>query len=191
MFPLWPDAAVLPLNGNVCSVVVTLPSDQAAGLLAMPMEEFNRDLTERFGEKLGAMKLMTERHSYPLVATYADRFVGHRFALLGDAAVGMHPVTAHGYNFGLYGIRALSGKIHEALSVGLDIGSPVLLERFNKTHRKTTLPIYLGTNAIVSLYTDERPAAKRARSAGLRLGNFAKPFKRMITRQLTQTEMVA
>ncbi len=27
---------------------------------------------------------------YPLVATYAHQFSGERFALLGDAAVGMH-----------------------------------------------------------------------------------------------------
>jgi 2-polyprenyl-6-methoxyphenol hydroxylase-like FAD-dependent oxidoreductase len=45
---------------------------------------------------------------YPLVAVYADRFIaGRRFALLGDAAVGMHPVTAHGFNFGLRGAFVL------------------------------------------------------------------------------------
>jgi hypothetical protein len=47
------------------------------------------------------MELTSTRHLYPLAATYARRFVGLRDALIGDSAVGMHPVTAHGFNLGL------------------------------------------------------------------------------------------
>jgi hypothetical protein len=182
--------AVLPLHGNTCSVVITLPSDQVPDLLALPTKDFNQQIAERFEHRLGAMELITNRHSYPLVATYADRFVGHRFALLGDAAVGMHPVTAHGYNFGLYGVKTLSEQIVGAIGLGQDIASPAGLKKFNTTHRRNTLPIYLGTNIIVGLFTDERPAAKAVRGAVLRAGNLMKPFKQLITKQLTQTAVV-
>ena len=181
--------AVLPLNGNVCSVVITLPSDHVAELLALPAKEFSAEIAERFENRLGARELVGERHSYPLVATYADRFVGHRFALLGDAAVGMHPVTAHGYNFGLYGAQTLAREIRKALSLGMDIGDTTLLDTYNHAHRKITLPLYHGTNTIVSLFTDERPAARQVRSALLHIGNMAKPIKQLITRQLTQTAL--
>ena len=47
------------------------------------------------------MELVGKRYSYPMVTTYAKKFISDRFALIGDAAVGMHPVTAHGFNLGL------------------------------------------------------------------------------------------
>ena len=34
--------------------------------------------------------------------------VAYECFLLGDAAVSMHPVTAHGYNFGIYGVESLT-----------------------------------------------------------------------------------
>ena len=48
------------------------------------------------------------------MTAYAARFVAQRFALLGDAAVGMHPTTAHGFNFGLLGQHALATAIRAA-----------------------------------------------------------------------------
>ena len=183
--------AVLPLNGNVSSAVITLSSKDAPKLLAMSDKDFNADLTERFGDHLGAVRLASKMHSYPLVATYADRFHGHRFALIGDAAVGMHPVTAHGYNFGLSGQDILAAAIRDYLELGLDIGSPELLEKFSLAHRRATLPLYLGTNTLVNLFTDERPAAKLARNVVLHAGNWLLPFKKLVTRHLTSTSFAA
>ena len=54
------------------------------------------------------MRLMGERHSYPLMAVHASSFFANRCALIGDAAVGMHPVTAHGFNLGLRGQATLA-----------------------------------------------------------------------------------
>lgn len=183
--------AILPLNGNQSSAVITLSSKDAPALLAMSEGEFNADITARFGDHLGAMKLDGKRHAYPLVAAYADRFIADRFAVIGDAAVGMHPVTAHGYNFGLFGQDLLAKAIREALQLGLDIGAPELLEKFSRKHRHATLPLYLGTNTLVSLFTDERPAMKLVRSAVLRAGNLLLPFKKLVTHHLTTTSLAS
>lgn len=93
--------ALLPMNGFLSSVVVTLPALDITRLMAMPENEFNQAIETRFKHRLGAMRLSATRHAYPLVTVYSDRFIANRFALVGDAAVGMHPVTAHGFNFGL------------------------------------------------------------------------------------------
>jgi 2-polyprenyl-6-methoxyphenol hydroxylase-like FAD-dependent oxidoreductase len=130
------------------------------------------------------MQAAGERHGYPLVAVYASRFVGPRFALIGDAAVGMHPVTAHGYNFGLYGVGVLSREIARA---GGDPANPAALAAYESEHRRTTLPIYLGTNAIVRLYTDESRGARYLRGAVLRVARGLPPVRKLITRQLTGT----
>ncbi len=183
--------AILPLAGNVSSAVITLSSKEAPALMALPEDEFNADITARFGDHLGAMELVGKRHAYPLVATYADRFHADRFALIGDAAVGMHPVTAHGFNFGLFGADHLAKAIAETVSLGLDIGSPALLEKFTRGHRLATLPLYLGTNTLVGLFTDERPPMKLVRSAVLRAGNWLLPFKKLVTHHLTATSFAA
>ena len=58
----------------------------------------------------------------------AQRFYGKRSALIGDAAVGMHPVTAHGFNLGLASADLLAKLVLEAEQRGQDIGAKSLLE---------------------------------------------------------------
>ena len=178
--------AVLPLNENISSIVITLKSPDAATVLAMTDDEFNHDVAERFGNKLGKMKLIDKRHNYPLVATYANKFFAKRFALIGDAAVGMHPVTAHGFNLGLRSADTLSKLIISAHEKGEDIASEFLLRRYNRKHRNVSRPLYLGTNGIVGLFTNDKPLAKVVRKGLLRFGNRFPPIKKFITHQLTE-----
>lgn len=178
--------AVLPLNGRYCSVVLTISSDNADNLLKMSPEEFGRDMTERMQGKFGQMSLDTALFPYPLVGTYADRFYANRYALIGDAAVGMHPVTAHGFNFGLRGAETLSQEIQNACDLGLDLGAADVLRRYDESHRKATLAMYLGTNTLVSLYTKTTPLAKLARKSLLMIGQHFPPAKRIIMNQLTE-----
>ena len=60
------------------------------------------------------MELISERHPYPLVAVHARKLIATRYALIGDAAVGMHPVTAHGFNLGLRGQHQLANNTKPA-----------------------------------------------------------------------------
>ena len=101
--------ALLPMNGGRASAVVTVRSDAVPEWLALSDEDFAAHVEQQSGGRLGALRLVGERHHYPLVGVYADRFVAQRFALVGDAAVGMHPVTAHGWNLGLQGVESLAG----------------------------------------------------------------------------------
>jgi 2-polyprenyl-6-methoxyphenol hydroxylase-like FAD-dependent oxidoreductase len=97
----------------------------------------------------------------------------------------MHPVTAHGYNFGLYGIERLAAGLKVLKDQGRDLGETAALQRWAAEHRRTTWPVYQGTNAIVRLFTNDRPLAHLARGAVLRLASRLPPLKAAITRQLT------
>ncbi len=180
--------AVLPLSGNCSSIVITLPTSHSDEILNMDPECFNARVQSNFGNRLGQMKLVGERYPYPLVAVHANKFVATRFALIGDAAVGMHPVTAHGFNLGLRGQDTLTTEIRTALARGRDIGSSSLLERYQVKHRRVTRPLYAGTNALVRLYTDDRPLHKVIRKAVLRFGGALPPVKRAIVNQLTEIQ---
>lgn len=178
--------AVLPLSGNSSSVVITAPMDQRAEIMGMEEEAFNHDLEIRFGSRLGQMRLISQRFAYPLVGVHARKFYATRFALIGDAAVGMHPVTAHGYNLGLSGAEILATEIMAAKNQAADIAGTALLKRYHAKHLRKTIPIYRGTNEIVRLFTDDRMPVKFARKAVLRISNNFPPIKRVIRHLLTQ-----
>jgi len=179
--------AVLPLSGHQSSIVVTAPMDQRDSIMAMDDAQFSCDIRQRFNGRFGDMKLTSKRFAYPLVGVHASKFQAKRFALIGDAAVGMHPVTAHGYNLGLSGQDILSKEIANAVARQRDIGATSWLERYERKHMRTTRPMFHGTNEIVKFFTDDRVPAKLARSVFLRLANRLPPIKRVIRNKLTET----
>ncbi len=176
--------AWLPLGAEspcLSSLVLTLPTDQAEAQLSWNDAQWLAWVQQHSQDRLGALRLAGPRHHYPLVATYAHRFVAPRFALIGDAAVGMHPVTAHGYNLGLYGIETLA----RCLKGAADPGDAARLARYADEHRRASWPIYQGTNAVVRLFTDERPPARLLRQGVIALADRLPPLKSLITAQLT------
>lgn len=183
--------ALLPMNPDPVthayrsSVVLTLPHTAMAPLMNMTPETFGREMQTRFAGRLGRMTLVSTRHSYPLVGVYPHRLVAQRFATVGDAAVGMHPVTAHGFNFGLRGVDTLAHAILAAHSAGADIASAQLLAGFEKTHRRATRPLYLATQLVSTLYTNDSRPARLLRDTALRLGEALLPFKRAMAASLS------
>lgn len=178
--------AVLPLTSHRSSIVVTAPMDQRASLMETDDAQFNSDIQERFENRYGDMQLISKRFAYPLVGVHASKFCAKRFALIGDAAVGMHPVTAHGYNLGLSGQEILAKEIINAVAQQNDIGATTLLRRYERKHMRATRPMYHGTNEIVKFFTDDRAPAKLARSIALRIANRMPPIKRVIQNKLTE-----
>lgn len=176
--------ALLPLQENQASVVVTLPDSAARRLAALDVDAFAHEMEQRYGHRLGHMRLESSRHVYPLVGVYARRFVARRFALAGDAAVGMHPVTAHGFNLGLDSVARLADMARQALRCGGDLGCAEGLARYERRHRRGTRPLYLATRAIVELYTNDRAPARVVRETVLRAGRRLTPFRRALARTL-------
>lgn len=178
--------AMLPLNGRQSSAVLTLASDEIDRLATLDVDALGADITRRYGGRLGTMHVVGAPHVYPLAVTYARHFAAARTALIGDAAVGMHPVTAHGFNLGLQGQATLATLVADAASRGRDIAAPSLLRRYETAHRFATRPLYAATNLLVALYTDERAPARLARHAGLRAGARLPLVRSTVSRLLMQ-----
>ena len=180
--------AILPLGEHQSSLVLTLPHAQIERLQGLETAAFEREMRERSRNRLGALTLKSERFAYPLVAVYPQRFIAPRFATIGDAAVGMHPVTAHGFNLGLAGQDTLARLIRrgrDRRGPG-DPGSASLLRAFDAEHRFATRPLYLATNAIVRLYTDDSLPARVARGALLGLASRVPQVSAQLARALQQ-----
>ena len=173
-----------PANGGRSSAVMTLGEADAAALLRLDDDGFGRELTRRYRGRLGAMQPVGGRHAIPVVTTYASRFVGRRFALLGDAAVGMHPTTAHGFNFGLLGQQALASALLAALAAGRDVADPAALARYEAVHRAETKLFFTGAEALMRLYAaGDNPAARLLRNGALRIGNLP-PVRQLLAARM-------
>lgn len=173
--------ALLPVNGMASSLVLTLPPQEIDQLAHMPREAFNAEIMRRVGNRLGPMRLVSTRHVYPLKGVYAHRFTARRLALVGDAAVGMHPITAHGFNLGLKGQETLVQHVLEAVAKNGDAGSHAALRAFERQHRKATALLFAGTNGIASLYTHDGPPFRQIREGCLRVADRFSPFKKAVT----------
>ena len=180
--------ALLPMVGNASSVVLTVKTNQSDEILAMSDESFNEKITKDFRGSLGQMTQDGTRYSYPLIGVHAQTFITDRFALIGDAAVGMHPVTAHGFNLGLRGQDILTTLVKEALEHGQDIGSKPLLKLFEKKHINLTRLMFFGTNGVVALFTNDAPVIKQVRKFVLKFAEHFPPIKYLISNHLTEAK---
>ncbi len=170
--------ALLPYVNNEASIIITDTKKNTEKLLKLKKKDFNFEIENNFNSIFGKMHLIGKRYSYPMITVYSKKFTSNRFALIGDAAVGMHPVTAHGFNLGLQGITILSKEIKSALKNNIDIGSNFVLNKYQYKMHLAAIPLYFGTNTIVQLYTNTSRPAKIARKFALRAVNTIKPFKR-------------
>lgn len=175
--------AVLPLNHDMASIVQTFPAEKADTYMAMSDADYAAASAARLGHLLGALQIKSPRVAYPLVGVYAQKFYDHRLVLIGDAAVGMHPVTAHGFNFGIQGVADLARRLAGANDPGL---SPAL-SAWARTHRRRTWPLYQFTEKLIGLYTTNTLPARIARKAGLHLAEHAGPAKDLLMAKLTGT----
>jgi len=169
--------ATLPYINNQSGIVTTATKDLASILMRMDKKKFNKEMESRFNNFFGKMKLLGKRYSYPMVTTYTKKFISHRFAVIGDAAVGMHPVTAHGFNLGLKGLDILIDEIKTAVKNKSDIGLTDILKNYQYKLHRVAAPVYLATNSIINLYTSNILPAKLTRQFILRFVNTIKPVK--------------
>lgn len=176
--------ALLPLNNNVTSVVLSLPPDEMNRVRALEPDEFNIEIMKRMQKRLGEMELISTRHVYPLKTIFANRFETHHAALMGDTAVGMHPITAHGYNLALVAQEILAEEVAEGLERGETIGNAKQLRRFEKRLRIKTMPMFTLTNTIATLYTREEKGLWRLRQLGMKAASALKPVKNKVVDNL-------
>lgn len=183
--------ALLPMNPCPetglprASAVLTLPHHEIETLVRLEPEAFNQAMTARFHHQLGHMRLASTRHTYPLVGVLPRHLVARRFAAVGDAAVGMHPVTAHGFNLGLRSIETLSQLLMRAHQQRSDIAEPTLLRRYERSHQSASRGLYMATHAVASLYTRDETPARLLRQLMVRVGDKLPPFKRAVAGSLT------
>jgi 2-octaprenyl-6-methoxyphenol hydroxylase len=166
-----------------CSLVWTVRREDEKRVLGLSDEEFLCELQTRFGYRLGELRKVGRRNSYPLRLVRAKEHVRPRLALIGNAAHTLHPIAGQGFNLGLRDIAALAQVVAEAHAAGLDIGAAPVLNQYaewrNWDHRKV-----IGfTDTLARLFSNPLAPVALVRNAGLIAVDLLPPLKRILTRQ--------
>ena len=171
--------AVLPLTDNRVSLVWTEQSDFASKVTQMDDEEFLAQVRLRMGDELasalGDLSLAGPRNAFPLTMLVARDYVSERFALLGDAAHGMHWIAGQGLNYGLRDVAALAETLIDAHRLGLDIGSLSQLQRYEQWRRFDSFAFTASMVALNSLFSNENAILRTVRDFGLNMAGHV-PF---------------
>lgn len=178
-FPSGP-FALLPMtdddHGHRSAIVWSVPSDDAAGWLSLPDEDFAAEAQAAMGGFLGAISLAAPRSSYPLGFHHAAEITGQRLALAGDAAHAIHPIAGQGLNLGFRDVAALAQVVVEGARLGLDLGDAQLLARYQRWRSLDSLMVSVATDSLTRIYSVPGRTASAIRRFGMGLVGRIRPL---------------
>ncbi|CAO3415743.1 UbiH/UbiF/VisC/COQ6 family ubiquinone biosynthesis hydroxylase [Azospirillum doebereinerae] len=180
-FPNGP-FAVLPMTGNRCSIVWSEKTALVKTYLDLSDAEFVEELTRRSGGYLGDIELVSRREAWPLSVLLAERFIADRLALVGESAHAIHPIAGQGLNLGMRDVAALAEVVVDAHRLGLDVGGPEVLARFQRWRRFDTVLLAAVCDGLVHLFSNNIPPIRLARDLGMAVVNRLPPVKRFFMR---------
>jgi ubiquinone biosynthesis UbiH/UbiF/VisC/COQ6 family hydroxylase len=165
--------AFLPLNGaagNSVALVWSVMEERAAPLLSMSPDEFTQALEVASHGALGRLTLNSERASWPLQLARADRWVGsmqgNSWALAGDAAHTVHPLSGQGLNLGLADVGKLAQVLKERDS-WRNVGDRKVLRQYERTRKSDVLPVGFVTDGLQQLFARNAAPWQALRNWGM------------------------
>ncbi len=154
--------ALLPL-GEDYAIVLTVPPDKAAQLLAHDDDGFLAALREQFGGRVGFVA-SGPRAAFPLALRVRRRLATARQVWIGNAAQSLHPVSGQGFNLGLRDAWELAAALCGHAD---DPGAASVLDAYARGRRIDRTGSMAFTDGIVRLFSNDIPPLRAARGLGL------------------------
>ncbi|WP_312518428.1 2-octaprenyl-3-methyl-6-methoxy-1,4-benzoquinol hydroxylase [Stutzerimonas nitrititolerans] len=164
--------AFLPLqregDEHWCSIVWSVPEDEASRLMALDDEAFRAALGRAFEYRLGEVLEVDPRLCIPLRQRHAKRYVQPGLALIGDAAHTIHPLAGQGVNLGLLDAATLAEVIQAAQARGEQPGLLRVLGRYERRRMPHNLAMMAAMEGFERLFQADPPLVRWLRNAGLK-----------------------
>lgn len=161
--------AILPLKNNTASIVWTESLQNASTITEMNDAEYINVLHARFGDFLGQFKLTGKRLSFPLKLSISEKYVADKFAVIGDAAHGYHPIAGQGLNAGMRDIAALIEVISSARDRGEKFSSINVLNRYQEWRRFDNQTLGFATDNLNKIFSSYDPLLGTLRNLGMKI----------------------
>lgn len=174
--------ALLPMSQKRSALVWTLPEDEAAAVAGLPDAAFLARLQEAFGFRMGALKKVGLRHSYPLSLIESEEQVRSGLVVLGNAAHSLHPIAGQGFNLSLRDAMALADCL---LGAGPEQtpGDLTLLQRYLQGQQADQRQTIALSDWLTRLFSNQRPVLAAGRNLGLLGMDIVAPLKSVFARQ--------
>ena len=157
-----------PLDGEFRSALVwTLPPEKADAMLKASDEDFLEQLQQRFGFRLGKLKRVGSRHSYPIRLITSNEQVRSHLVVVGNAAHSLHPVAGQGFNLALRDVAVLANELAKADLEGVALGELSVMQRYLQQQQMDQKQTILLSDLLPKVFGMEAKAVALARNLGL------------------------
>ena len=168
---------LVPMPGNVSSVVWVEKTDDADAFMRMNKPSFVQSLQDRTCNRLGKIKIASDPQACPLTALRAQNMVAKRVALIAESAHVLSPLGAQGLNLSLRDAASLADILIEAAQTGLDIGSQAVLKRYERQRRADVFLRSAGTDGLTRFVSHNNRPVHELRRAGLKTISMIEPLR--------------
>jgi 2-octaprenyl-6-methoxyphenol hydroxylase len=167
-------------DGRPASAVVWMETGpEIARLAALPVEEFESEMTARSSGILGPLTLVTRRSVWPIISQIADRLAGPRTVLMAEAAHVVPPIGAQGLNMSLADLATL---LDLAQTHRDDPGSPAVTDAFHRARHLEVQARVTGIDLLNRASMAEPPVLRDLRAKALEALYSARPVRQVLMR---------
>jgi 2-octaprenyl-6-methoxyphenol hydroxylase len=165
-------------DGRPASAVVWMETGpEIARLIALPVPEFEAEMTARSSGILGPLTLLTRRSVWPIISQIAERLSGPRTVLMAEAAHVVPPIGAQGLNMSLADLRTLLDLAEKHRDVP---GQPAVTDNFHRSRHLEVQARVTGIDLLNRASMAESPVLRDLRAKALDMLYSARPVRQML-----------